>query len=53
MTGHCSTNGVFVESHRWEQRKQEAASAVNQKWLTLREASEHFAMPEDEIAAAC
>ena len=50
---HVSTNGIHVDHERWEWRKREAAAAVSKRYLTLREASEHFAVPEAEIADAC
>jgi hypothetical protein len=50
---HISTNGVVVDHERWEWRKREAAEAVGRRYLTLREASEHYAVPEEEIAGSC
>jgi hypothetical protein len=50
---HISTNGIVVDHERWEWRKREAAQAVSKRYLTLREASEHFAIPEEEIVGSC
>ena len=46
---HVSTNGCLVEHDRWLRRKAEAAELVRRRFLTLREASEHFALPAEEI----
>jgi hypothetical protein len=46
---HVSTNGCLVEHDRWLRRKAEAADLVRRRYLTLREASEHFALPTEEI----
>jgi hypothetical protein len=46
---HVSTNGCLVEHSRWMKRKAEAAELVRRRLLTLREASEHFALPTEEI----
>lgn len=46
---HVSTNGCLVEHSRWVERKAEAAELVRRRLLTLREASEHFALPAEEI----
>jgi len=50
--GHFSTNGNWVDNARWEQRKTEAAELVGRRYLTLCEAVEVFAVPEDEIVEA-
>jgi uncharacterized protein (UPF0303 family) len=46
---HVSTNGCLVDHDRWVERKVEAAELVRRRLLTLREASEHFALPAEEI----
>jgi hypothetical protein len=46
---HTSTSGCVIEHERWEQRKAQAAQLVRRRLLTLREASEHFGLPADEI----
>ena len=46
---HVSTNGCLVDHARWVRRKAEAAELVRRRFLTLREASEHFALPTEEI----
>ena len=46
---HISTNGCRVDHARWVRRKAEAAELVRRRFLTLREASEHFALPTEEI----
>ena len=48
---HVSTNGCVVDHARWEQRRAEAAEVVRLRYLTLREASEHFALPVEEIVS--
>lgn len=47
---HVSTNGCLVDHARWERRRSEAAELVRRRFLTLREASEQFALPAEEIA---
>ena len=46
---HVSTSGCLVDGARWAQRKAEAAELVERRFLTLREASEHFGLPVEEI----
>ena len=46
---HVSTNGCLVDHARWVRRKAEAAELVRRRLLTLREASEQFALPAEEI----
>ena len=49
---HVSTNGCLVDHARWVRRTTEAADLVRRRYLTLREASEQFAVPAEEILAA-
>jgi hypothetical protein len=46
---HVSINGCLVEEDRWEARKAEAARLIRDQLLTVREASEHFGLPTQEI----
>jgi hypothetical protein len=46
---HVSINGCRVEPRQWAQRRVDAADLVRRRLLTLREASEHFGLPEEEI----
>ncbi|HUQ14199.1 MAG TPA: hypothetical protein VM055_07995 [Novosphingobium sp.] len=46
---HLSTHGCVVDHVRWESRRHEAAELVRLRYLTLREASEQFALPVEEI----
>ena len=48
---HVSLNGCVVDHARWERRRVEAAELVRRRFLTLREASEQFAVPVDEIVS--
>jgi hypothetical protein len=48
---HISTNGCLVDHARWERRRVEAAELVRRRYLTLREASEQFALPAEEIVS--
>ena len=48
---HVSLNGCLVDHARWERRRVEAAELVRRRYLTLREASEQFAVPVEEIAS--
>jgi hypothetical protein len=48
---HVSTNGCLVDHARWERRRAEAAELVRRRYLTLREASEQFAVPAEEIVS--
>jgi hypothetical protein len=48
---HVSTNGCLVDHARWERRRSEAAELVRRRFLTLREASEQFALPVEEIVS--
>ena len=48
---HVSTNGCVVDHARWQRRRAEAAELVRRRFLTLREASEHFALPVEEISS--
>lgn len=51
-THRRSTNGCLVDRAKWERRRSEAAELVRKRFLTLREAAEHFALPVEEIAVA-
>ena len=48
---HVSLNGCVVDHDRWERRRAEAAELVRRRYLTLREASEQFALPVEEIVS--
>jgi hypothetical protein len=47
---HINTTGCVVEHGRWGPRKAKAAELVRKGLLTLRERSERFGLPTDEIA---
>jgi hypothetical protein len=48
---HVSIDGGRVDHARWERRRAEAAELVRRRYLTLREASEQFALPVEEIVS--
>ncbi|MDP3673642.1 MAG: hypothetical protein Q8R44_00880 [Novosphingobium sp.] len=49
---HVSTTGCLVDDDRWKLRKGQALEMVERRLLTVREASEHFGLPVNEIAGS-
>ncbi len=49
---HVSTTGCLVDDDRWERRKVQAVEMVERRLLTVREASEHFGLPTNEIVGS-
>lgn len=49
ISQHVSTTGCLVDDDRWVQRKVQAQELVERRLLTVREASEHFGLPANEI----
>ena len=49
MPQHVSTTGCLVDDDQWKFRKVQAYEMVERRLLTVREASEHFGLPRDEI----
>lgn len=49
---HVSTTGCLVDDVRWQRRKKQALEMVERRLLTIREASEHFGLPTNEIVGS-